>query len=66
MGGHGKERDVWPQLRDHGWKQTTRLTEGDTRHWICSTCHQVGSYKVYRDKEPRREELGPGDVPGLE
>ena len=64
--GHDKERDVWPKLRQHGWKQTKQLTEGDTRHWICSKHHEPGSYKVYRDKETRREELGPGDVPGLE
>jgi len=57
---------VWPHLRRHGWKQTKQLTEDDTRHWICSTCREPGSYKVYRDKEIQREELGPGDVPGLE
>jgi hypothetical protein len=28
--------------------------------------HEPGSYKVYRDKEIQRVELGPGDVPGLE
>ncbi|MCS3679363.1 hypothetical protein GGP72_003323 [Salinibacter ruber] len=64
--GHDKERDVWPQLREHGWKQTTRLTEGGSRHWICAKHHEPGSYKVYRDKEIQRVELGPGDVPGLE
>jgi hypothetical protein len=63
--GHDKERDVWPQLREHGWKQTTRLTEGGSRHWICAKHHEPGSYKVYRDKEIQRVELGPGDVPGL-
>ena len=64
--GHDKERDVWPQLREHGWKQTTRLTEDDSRHWICAKHHEPGSYKVYRDKEIQRVELGSGDVPGLE
>ena len=63
--GHDKERDIWPQLREHGWMQTTRLTEDDSRHWICSKHHEPGSYKIYRDKENERVELGPGDVSDL-
>lgn len=45
--------------------QTTRLTEDDSRHWICSKHHEPGSYKIWRDKENERIEVGPGDVPGL-
>lgn len=63
---HDKSHDAGPQLRDLGWKETTRLTEGDSRHWICPKHHEPGSYKVYRDKEAdHRVELGPGDVGGL-
>jgi hypothetical protein len=63
---HDKDQDAAPQLRDLGWKQTTRLTESDSRHWICAQHHEAGSYKVYRDKEnEHRIELGPGDVRGL-
>jgi hypothetical protein len=63
--GHDKQNDIWPQLRENGWKQTTRLTEDDRRHWICPTHHEPGSYKVFRDKEQDRIEIGPGDVHGL-
>lgn len=63
---HDKNHDAEPQLRDLGWKETTRLTEDDRRHWICPQHHEAGSYKVYRDKEAEnRVELGPGDVRGL-
>jgi hypothetical protein len=63
---HDKENDAAPELRDLGWKQTTRLTEDDSRHWICLQHHEPGSYKVYRDKEAdQRTELGPGDMLGL-
>ena len=63
---HDKDHDAEPQLRELGWKETTRLTEGDTRHWICSQHHESGSYKVFRDKENRhRVEIGLGDVRGL-
>lgn len=41
----GKERDVWPQLREHGWEQTTQLTDDGSRHWICAACHEPESYK---------------------
>lgn len=62
---HDKENDAWPQLRDLGWRRTTRLTEGGDRHWICSKHHEPGSYAVYRDKDAEnRIELGPGDVKG--
>lgn len=63
---HDKETDAWPQLRDLGWRQTTRLTESDSKHWICPQHHESGSYKIYRNKEhEQRIELGPGDVRGL-
>lgn len=63
---HDKDRDAEPQLRSLGWRETTRLTDDDRRHWICPQHHEPGSYRVYRDKESgQRVELGPGDVPGL-
>jgi O-methyltransferase involved in polyketide biosynthesis len=63
--GHDKDHDAEPQLRDRGWKETTRLTEDDRRHWICPKHHEPGSYKVFLDKNDARHELGPGDVGGL-
>lgn len=63
---HDKERDAWPEIRDLGWRQTTRLTKSDDRYWICPKHHESGSYKIYRDKEAEnRVELGPGDMPDL-
>lgn len=63
---HDKSSDAAPVLQDLGWRQTTRLTESNSRHWICPAHHEPGSYKVYRDKETdQRIELGPGDVRGL-
>jgi hypothetical protein len=63
---HDKRNDAVPQLQDLGWKRTTKLTDSDSRHWICPAHHEPGSYKVYRDKEnEHRVELGPGDVRGL-
>lgn len=63
---HDKNHDAEPVLRNNGWKETTRLTEDDSRHWICPQHHEPGSYKVYRDKEnEHRVELGPDDVHGL-
>lgn len=62
---HDKNHDAEPELRDLGWKETTRLTDGNRRHWICPSHHEPGSYKVYKDKENERVELGPGDVQGL-
>jgi len=57
---HDKNHDAEPQLRDLGWKETTRLTEDDSRHWICPKHHEPGSYKVFVDKENARQEVGPG------
>jgi len=63
---HDKNHDAEPQLRELGWKETTRLTDGDSRHWICPQHHEPGSYKVYRDVEhEHRIELGPEDVQSL-
>jgi hypothetical protein len=62
---HDKEQDAEPELRDLGWKETTRLTDGSSRHWICPVHHEPGSYKIWRDKEQDRTEIGPGDVHGL-
>jgi len=57
---HDKTRDAEPQLRELGWKQTTKLTEDESRHWICSKHHEPNSYKVFVDKENARQEIGPG------
>jgi hypothetical protein len=62
---HDRRNDAWPQLRDLGWKETTRLTEDDSRHWICPAHHEPGSYKVYHDKKNDRREVEPGEIRGL-
>lgn len=51
-----KERAA-EHLREVGWKQTMRLSDGGERLWICAAHHEPGSYAVYRDKETDRTEL---------
>lgn len=57
---HDKRKDAEPQLRELGWKETTRLTEGKSRHWVCPKHHEPNSYKIFVDKENARQEIGPG------
>ncbi len=65
--GYDKTHDAEPNLRELGWKKTTRLTEGDSQHWICPLHHEPGSSAVYLNiKASELLELGPGDMPGLE
>lgn len=63
---HRRKEAAAQHLRDLGWKQTTRLSRGERRLWICPVHHESGSYAIYRDKETDRTELGAGDIPEKE
>lgn len=64
-GANNKDDEAEPTLRKGGWRETRKLTEDDSRHWVCPIHTKEGSYAVYKTDDYRIE-LGPGDVHGLE